>query len=91
MLDRSRFFVDITGDERDNPPSTQEGTNDSLALAGLLDPTSSIIKFERRLVLSADAAGSIPSEEAGAEYLTEPVGEETQAQTNYLFLPLVSR
>ena len=99
ILNLTRFFVDITGDERDNPPSPLEGTNDSLALAGVIDPASTIIKFERRLVLSAEAEANIPSEETGAEYLTEPVGDDSEATpeeqspvevTTQLFLPLVT-
>ncbi|MEZ4860228.1 MAG: hypothetical protein R3C14_02925 [Caldilineaceae bacterium] len=87
ILNPVRFLVDITGDERDNPASPQEGNKDSLALAGVIDPTSTIIKFERKLVLSADAEQTIPGEEDGAEYLTEPVGEEVQG--NQIFLPVV--
>jgi len=99
ILNLTRFFVDITGDERDNPPSPLEGTNDSLALAGVIDPASTIIKFERRLVLSAEAEANIPSEETGAEYLTEPVGDDSEATpeeqspveaTYQLFLPLLT-
>ncbi|MEZ4734452.1 MAG: hypothetical protein R3E79_45760 [Caldilineaceae bacterium] len=92
ILNTTRFLVDITGDERDEPASPLEGTNDSLALAGVIDPASTLIKFEHQLVLSADAAVDIPSEEAGAEYLTEPVGEEGVGElNNQLFLPLVNR
>jgi len=99
ILNLTRFFVDITGDERDNPPSPLEGTTDSLALLGVLDPASTIIKFERRLVLSAEAEATIPDEEAGAEYLTEPVGNDSEAMpeeqsptdtAHLIFLPLVT-
>lgn len=55
ILDRSIFFIDITGDERDNPPAIAEGHNDTLALAARLDPASDIIKFEHTLLKSADA------------------------------------
>lgn len=40
-----------------------------------------LIKFEHRLVLSADATVAIPDEEAGAEYLTEPVGDASDEKT----------
>ena len=94
VLNLTRFSIDITGDECDNPPSPLEGNDDSLALAGVIEPRSPLIKFEHHLVLSADAEVQIPSEEAGAEYLTEPVGEEIMIpaeQVNRLFLPLINR
>jgi len=94
VLNPTRFLVDITGDERDNPPSPLEGTNDRLALVGVIEPSSPLIKFEQLLVLSADAEAQIPGEEAGAEYLTEPVGEEIlmpDEQVSRIFLPLISR
>lgn len=89
ILNLTRFFVDITGDERDVPPSPQEGRNDNLALAGVIDPASTIIKFEHKLVISAEAEQKIPAAEAGAEYLTEPVGDGTDqiGPSNQLFLP----
>ena len=81
ILGRDRFTVDITGDERDTPPSPLEGSNDSLNLAGVIDQAAStILKFEKRLVISAEEGFAIPSEEAGAEYLTEPVGDEGLAE-----------
>ena len=90
-----RFFVDISGDERDNPASGLEGDNDGLALAGVIDPASTIIKFEHRLVVSAEEQ-SLPSEESGAEFLTEPAGGEENsveseqgAFSNRVFLPVV--
>ena len=67
ILNLTRFFVDITGDERDEPPSPMEGNNDALVLAGLLDPTSTIIKFERRMGAaraSAEGEEPIASEES---------------------------
>ena len=93
ILNPVPFMVDITGDERDNPASALEGTNDSLALAGVIDPASVITKIEHQLVYTAEAELVIPSEEAGAEYLTEPVGEELAAPeelVNHLFLPLIT-
>lgn len=94
VLNETRFYVDISGDEYDNPPSPLEGNSDSLALAGVIEPTSPLIKFEHHLVLSADAEAQIPGEEADAEYLTEPVGEEIlmpDEQVSRIFLPLISR
>lgn len=94
ILNPVSFLVDITGDERDNPPSQREGTNDTLALVGVVNPSSTLLKFEQQVVLSATIAATIPSEESGAEYLTEPVGEESTPpveQGNRLFLPLVNR
>ena len=91
ILNPARFFVDITGDEHDNPASPLEGQNDKLALAGVLDPASVIIKFERRLaVVAADAATPLSSQgfeldpttftdETGVDYLSEPAGSDDQA------------
>lgn len=93
ILNSARFFVDISGDERDTPASPQEGNNDKLALVGVIDPASTLVKFEHRLILSADAEVAIPDEEAGAESLSEPVGEtdETTGElNNRLFLPLIN-
>ena len=95
VLNSTRFTVELSGDEYDNPSSALEGQNDSLALAGVIEPTSPIIKFEHQLVVSADAETSIPSEEAGAEYLTEPVGDAAALDDSLMaprvFLPLVVR
>jgi Ca2+-binding RTX toxin-like protein len=86
----TRFYLDITGDERDNPPSPLEGATDSLLLTGVIDATSQIVKFERRSgTTAASAESSLPeqgvvldrgapwatlTDESGAEFLTEPVG-----------------
>jgi len=95
LANQPNFILDISGDEYDNPSSPLEGDNDSLALAGTIDPTSSLIKLEHQLVLSAEAETTILSEEAGAEYLTEPVGEviplDDSLMTQHIFLPLVVR
>jgi hypothetical protein len=84
----TRFWLDITGDERDNPPSPLEGTTDRLVLTGQIDPASLIVKFEQRVGAagaSDDAALTEPgfdldpatlTDESGAEFLTEPVGGE---------------
>jgi hypothetical protein len=93
ILGSTRFLVDITGDERDTPPSPLEGNNDSLALVGVIDAASTIVKFEQTLVRAASEP-TIPSEDAGTEYLTEPVGEDTGdevGQTQRLLIPLISR
>ena len=93
ILDTTSFLVDITGDERDEPPSAQEGTNDKLSLVGMIDPASTIIKFEQQLVITASAEIAIPDAEAGVAYLTEPVGEEAVGGSaiHQLFLPLVDQ
>ena len=62
VRDSAQFYIDISGDERDNPASPFEGNNDGLGLAGVIDPASSILKFEKRLVISADV--QIPNEES---------------------------
>lgn len=90
ILGTVRFFLDITGDERNNPPSPLEGTDDGLVFAGQRDPTLTIIKFERRVGAAsaeAESKGETPisfegflvdpttlTDESGAEFLTEPVG-----------------
>jgi len=88
ILNPVRFFVDITGDERDNLPSPLEGNNDGLALAGVIDPASVIIKFERRVGAASAESAAPPSfedftvdpttltDESGPAFLTEPVGGE---------------
>ncbi len=93
ILDATRFLIDITGDERDDPASSQEGQNDKLTLIGKIDPASTIIKFERRLTINAATEQAIPASDAGAEYLTELVGEEgaVGGLNNQLFLPMVTR
>ena len=84
ILDPARFYVDITGDERDTPPSSLEGTNDSLALGGNIDPASIIIKFEVRVVAVAQLGQQSINDEDGAAYLR--VEEETTT-----YLPFVSK
>jgi len=91
IQDRSPFFVDVTGDERDDPASPLEGDKDGLGLLGHLSPTPVKIKFEKELVISADAAQI--SDDAGAELLSEAVGDgtDTAAQNNHIFLPVINR
>ena len=85
ILDPAVFFLNITGDERDTPPSPLEGNNDSLAVAGNLDPASVIIKFENRVAVGTTfTATTAISDDDGAEYLT-PDGSTT------VYLPIVSR
>ncbi|MFN8440673.1 MAG: LamG-like jellyroll fold domain-containing protein [Caldilineaceae bacterium] len=100
ILGSTRFLLDITGDERDTPASPLEGKGDTLALVGLIDPTSTIIKFEQRLGVTGASTDdiavidmAIPGEEAGAEYLTEPVGDGSEEieTSNRIFLPLINR
>ena len=85
VLDTAGFMLDISGDERDNPASPLEGQNDSLALVGVIDPASQIIKFEQQLGLTASVESSLVeqgfaidpttlTDESGAEFLTEPAG-----------------
>lgn len=90
ILDSTQFYVSLTGDERDNPPSPLEGNQDKLGLAGKITTTSEIIKFEQRAVTGARTMFAI-SDDAGAEYL--PVEEENQTSEsalNQIFLPLVT-
>ncbi len=95
ILDTVRFFIDITGDERDTPPSPLEGTGDALALAGLIDPASVIIKFEQQVSatsepndapISFDGFAVDPTtltDESGAEFLSEPVGGDEPVEEGY--------
>jgi len=106
ILNPVRFFVDISGDERDNPPSPLEGSNDSLVLAGLLETNSNLVKFERRTVSTASLDSELfvsfegfpvdpttLTDESGAEFLREPVGDDSidAAQDKRIYLPVVSR
>jgi hypothetical protein len=98
--------IDISGDERDAPAHPQEGTTDALTRAGRFTTDSTIIKFERQTVSAAGAEGVLLSfdgflvdpttltDESGAEFLTEPVGEEAPTEAaglNRIFLPVVTR
>jgi hypothetical protein len=90
ILGSTPFLLDITGDERDEPPSPLEGTNDGLVLAGLIEATSVIIKFERQV--GADSAktslaeqGFAPdpttlTDESGTEFLNEPAGGDESVE-----------
>lgn len=89
ILDTASFLLNITGDEADNPPSLQEGANDKLTLVGAINPASTIIKFEHRLTIRVAAAELIPAADAGADYLTEAVGAESEP-SNAVFLPLIN-
>lgn len=94
ILNPVRFYLDITGDERDEPASPLEGTTDGLVLAGLIDPASVIIKFERRAGVANRGIDSEPSvdftdffvdpttltDASGATFLTEPVGGDTAVE-----------
>ncbi len=88
ILNRVPFFLDMSGDERDEPPSPLEGANDRLVLAALRDPASSIIKFEQQVrSASEETAPEVPvtfaafpvdpttlTNESGERFLTEAVG-----------------
>ena len=87
ILNRVPFFLEMSGDERDEPPSPLEGANDRLALAALRDPASSIIKFEQVRAASDETDPEAPvtfeefpvdpttlTEESGENFLTEAVG-----------------
>jgi hypothetical protein len=101
-LGSTAIVLDISGDERDATSNGQEGTTDALTRAGSFTSDSTILKFERQTVTAASAAGSLSrfdgflvdpttlTDESGAEFLTEPVGEATPAQQQSLFLPLVT-
>ena len=84
IQDSARFYVDITGDERDIPSSPLEGNNDSLALSGNIDPASIIIKFEVRINVLPLLVTSGISDEEGAEYLTAE-------DTTTIYLPIVNK
>jgi len=83
VLNPLPFTLDISGDERDNPPSPLEGQNDRLLLLGVIDPASTISKFEQQLVVTASADTPLQgfmidpttlTDSSGAEFLSEPVG-----------------
>jgi len=92
ILDKNQFTLDITGDERDTPPSTLEGPKDKLVLFGKIDPASVIIKFEQKTVKLTSLAPSILRDDDGSEYLP-PDDEATppEATKNQIFLPLVTK
>lgn len=85
VLGRAVLFLDISGDERDNPPNPLEGQQDGLILVGAIDPTSISIKFEQQVVISASSGTSLVdqgfdldpttlTDERGSEFLSEPAG-----------------
>lgn len=88
ILNPVRFFLDISGDERDEPPSPLEGTNDRLVLVGLRDSASVIIKFEQQPRAASDETETdtpasftefpvdptLLTDEDGELFLSEPVG-----------------
>jgi N-acetylneuraminic acid mutarotase len=105
LLDTAQFFLDISGDERDDLPNLLEGQQDRLMLAGLIDPYSTIIKFESQPVITASTGIPLPlqdftidpttlTDDQGAEFLSEPAGgeepaEEGQNSGTNVYLPLV--
>jgi hypothetical protein len=101
-LGATAIVLHISGDEQDTSPNAQDGTTDALTLAGPFTSDSTIIKFERQTVTAAGAEGGALSfagflidpttltDESGAEFLTEPVGQDVPVQDQQLFLPLVA-
>jgi hypothetical protein len=87
-LGTTAIKIDISGDERDTPPSPLEGTTDALTRAGSFTPDSTIIKFERQTATGSTSQGLLPAfegflvdpttltDESGDEFLEEPVGGE---------------
>jgi len=84
-LGTTRFYFDISGDERDSLPNPLEGQKDGLVLAGVIDPTSIVIKFEQQIIISAGIATSLVdqgfdldpttlTDESGSEFLSELAG-----------------
>lgn len=90
ILENTPFVLNISGDEYDDPASTNEGKNDKLALVANLDPASQIIKFENIYTPRSDAIVA-PAEEEGSAYLTEPVGDDDAGQTKQVYLPVITR
>jgi len=91
ILDSTQFYVSLTGDERDNPPSPLEGNQDKLGLVGRIAATSEIIKFEQRAITGVRSDIPVISDDAGAEYLpTEEENRVPESAANQIFLPLVA-
>jgi hypothetical protein len=94
---RQPYLLDISGDERDNPPSPLEGLGDRLILVGPLDPASSLIKFELQYVRPAEAAVEIDEAalvaewSAAGEWVSENPDDhpEPEEMSESLFLPVV--
>jgi uncharacterized repeat protein (TIGR01451 family) len=95
---RAALTLDISGDERDNPPSPLEGLEDRLTVKGPVAANPIIIKFESVYVGTAEAAENPAAAEAqivewsaAGEWVSEnpddhPEPEETSES---LFLPVV--
>lgn len=97
---RTPLVVDITGDERDEPPSPLEGTDDLLKLKGPVDPASTVIKFEDQQISGASAGESDEAAEAAAmialwlandEWVSAEPEESEEGAQQFIFLPLVYR
>lgn len=89
LRDQTFFVVNLTGDERDNPASPQEGNNDQLDLRGNVDPTSQNIKFELMSIRTTGVddptiIDDAPDDESEGDVLP-------QSPPNMLFLPVVAR
>ena len=87
IADSTPFTLTISGDEYDDPASADEGKNDRLGLLANVEPTSNILKFESIWTPRSDEVVA-PAEDAGAEYLSETVGEEA---VDTVYLPLVTK
>lgn len=95
ILNRVPFFLEMSGDERDEPPSPLKVPMIGPALAALRDPASSIIKFEQVRAASDETAADAPvtfeefpvdpttlTDESGENFLTEAVGGEDVEETS---------
>lgn len=105
ILGNPRLYLELSGDEPGSTPNPLDGTKDALVLIGRIEANSQLVKFEQGMVLTADVADAEPtaftafpvdpttlSDESGAEFLTEPVGEPTPDeanQTTRIFLPIL--
>ena len=97
---RTPLIVDITGDERDEPPSALEGINDLLKRKGPVDPASTVIKFEEQQLSGASAGEHDEAAEDAAmialwlandEWVSAEPEESEEGAQQVIFLPLVYR
>jgi hypothetical protein len=88
---RRLYLLDISGDERDSPPSPLEGLADRLILLGPLDPASTLIKFEVLYVSAAGSRVELDAETLIADWTAADqwVVEDQTGLDDQLFLPLV--
>ncbi|MFN8495747.1 MAG: choice-of-anchor Q domain-containing protein [Caldilineaceae bacterium] len=89
LRDQNLFVVNLTGDERDNPASPQEGNNDQLDLRGNVDPSSQNIKFELMSLRTTGVDDPTIIDDAPDD---ESEGDvQPQSPPNTIFLPVVVR